>query len=44
VRARLEAMGGSREPPATPAEFQAFTADEIAAWGRIIRGAGMRVD
>lgn len=44
VRARLDAMGGSREPPATPAEFQAFTDSEIAAWGRIIRGAGMRVE
>jgi tripartite-type tricarboxylate transporter receptor subunit TctC len=44
VRARLEAMGSSGEPPATPAEFQAFTVSEIAAWGRIIRGAGMRAD
>jgi len=44
VRVRLEAMGGSGEPPATPAEFQAFTAAEIAAWGRIIRAAGMRAD
>lgn len=44
VRARLAAMGSSGEPPAEPEEFQAFTAAEITAWGRIIRGAGMRAD
>lgn len=44
VRARLDALGGSREPPSTPAEFAAFTAAEIESWGRIIRRAGIRLD
>lgn len=44
VRARIEGLGGSREPPAGPEEFQAFTIAEIAAWGRIIRRAGMRIE
>jgi tripartite-type tricarboxylate transporter receptor subunit TctC len=42
VRARIEGLGGSREPPLGPEEFQAFTIAEIAAWGRIIRQAGIR--
>ena len=44
VRARLEQMGGARAVPATPADFQAFTAQEIESWGRIIRQAGMRLE
>ena len=44
VRARLAQMGSAMESLATPAEFQAFTATEIEAWGRIIRGAGMRLE
>lgn len=44
VRARLQQMGSAMESLATPAEFQAFTISEIAAWGRIIRGAGMRIE
>jgi tripartite-type tricarboxylate transporter receptor subunit TctC len=44
VRARLDQMGGSRELPATPEEFQAFTISEIASWGRIIRDAGLRLE
>jgi tripartite-type tricarboxylate transporter receptor subunit TctC len=44
VRARMDAMGNSREIPATPAEFAAFTAAEIESWGRIIRRAGIRLD
>ena len=44
VNARLRQMGGAMERLATPAEFQAFTISEIAAWGRIIRGAGMRLE
>lgn len=44
VNARLRQMGGAMTRLATLAEFQAFTISEIAAWGRIIRGAGMRLD
>ncbi len=44
VRARLDQMGGARATPATPAAFQAFTAQEIESWGRIIRQAGMRLE
>lgn len=44
VRARMDAMGNSRERPVTPAEFAAFTASEIESWGRIIRRAGIRLD
>lgn len=44
VRARLEQMGSARAMPSTPDEFQAFTISEIAAWGRIIRAAGMRLE
>lgn len=41
VRARILGMGGSTVPPAGPEAFQDFTISEIAAWGRIIRAAGM---
>jgi hypothetical protein len=41
VRARILGMGGSSVPPAGPEAFQDFTISEIAAWGRIIRAAGM---
>ena len=44
VRARLQQMGSAMERLATPEEFQAFTIAEIAAWGRIIRQAGMRLE
>lgn len=44
TRARLHALGGARNPPMPPAEFAAFTASEIAAWGRIIRTAGLRLE
>ncbi len=44
VQARLDQMGGARAVPATPAAFQAFTAQEIESWGRIIRQAGMRLE
>jgi tripartite-type tricarboxylate transporter receptor subunit TctC len=44
VQGRLEQMGGARAVPATPADFQAFTASEIERWGRIIRQAGMRLE
>jgi tripartite-type tricarboxylate transporter receptor subunit TctC len=44
VKARLDQMGGARAIPATPADFQAFTAQEIESWGRIIRQAGMRLE
>ena len=44
VNARLRQMGSAMTRLATPAEFQAFTISEIAAWGRIIRGAGMRLE
>jgi tripartite-type tricarboxylate transporter receptor subunit TctC len=43
-QARYAAMGGKPEPPATPAEFAAFTRSEIIAWGALIRGAGMRLE
>ncbi|MBX9701636.1 MAG: hypothetical protein K2X74_19540 [Acetobacteraceae bacterium] len=44
VRARLQAMGSAMERLAAPEEFQAFTISEIAAWGRIIRQARIRID
>jgi len=44
VRARILGLGGSREPPLGPEAFQRFTIAEIAAWGRIIRQAGMRIE
>ncbi len=44
VKARLAQMGSQRDPLPTPEEFQAFTISEIAAWGRIIRQAGMRLE
>jgi tripartite-type tricarboxylate transporter receptor subunit TctC len=44
VRARLRQMGSALESLATPAEFQAFTISEIAAWGRIMRKAQMRLE
>ena len=44
VRARIIGMGGSMEPPIGPEAFQAFTISEIAAWGRIIRAADMRIE
>lgn len=44
VKTRLEQMGGARATPATPDEFQAFTAREIESWARIIRQAGMRLE
>lgn len=44
VRGRLKQMGSALERLATPEEFQAFTISEIAAWGRIIRQAGMRLE
>jgi tripartite-type tricarboxylate transporter receptor subunit TctC len=44
LRARLEAMGSLPRPTSSPAEFQAFTATELEAWGRIIRQAGIRAE
>ncbi|MBW6399696.1 hypothetical protein KPL78_17685 [Roseomonas sp. HJA6] len=44
VRARILSMGGSQMPPMGPDDFQAFTISEIAAWGRIIRQAGIRIE
>ncbi len=44
VRARILANGGSRTPPVGPEAFQAHTISELAAWGRIIRQAGMTLD
>jgi tripartite-type tricarboxylate transporter receptor subunit TctC len=44
VRARILGMGGSQVPPMGPDEFQAFTIQQIAAWGRIIRQAGIRIE
>jgi len=44
VRGRILSMGGSQTPPMGPDEFQAFTISEIAAWGRIIRQAGIRIE
>ena len=41
--ARFAAMGNSIERLTTPAEFQAFTISEIAAWGRIIRQARISI-
>jgi hypothetical protein len=37
-------MGGSQVPPMGPDEFQAFTIQQITAWGRIIRQAGIRIE
>jgi tripartite-type tricarboxylate transporter receptor subunit TctC len=44
VRARLAQMGSALDRLAGPEEFQAFTLAEIAAWGRIIREARIRLD
>jgi len=44
VRTRIIGMGGSRVPPMGPDAFQDFTISEIAAWGRIIRAADMRIE
>lgn len=44
VQARLRQMGSAMERLATPEEFQAFTISEIAAWGRIIRQASLRIE
>lgn len=44
VRARILGMGGSQVPPMGPDEFQAFTIQQIAAWGRIIRQAGITIE
>lgn len=44
VRARIMGMGGSAVPPIGPEAFQEFTISEIAAWGRIIRAADMRIE
>ena len=44
VRERILAMGGSPTPPMGPDEFQAFTIQQIDAWGRIIRQAGIRIE
>lgn len=44
VRARILGMGGSQVPPMGPDEFQAFTIQQIDAWGRIIRRAGITVE
>ncbi|GGJ12136.1 Bug family tripartite tricarboxylate transporter substrate binding protein [Neoroseomonas lacus] len=44
VRARILGMGGSQVPPMGPDAFQAFTIQQIAAWGRIIRQAGITIE
>ncbi|PWS35973.1 hypothetical protein DFH01_20690 [Falsiroseomonas bella] len=44
VRARIMANGGARQPPAGPDAFQATTAATKAAWGEIIRQAGLKLD
>lgn len=44
VRARILGMGGSQVPPMGPDAFQAFTVQQIAAWGRIIRQAGITIE
>ena len=44
VRERILGMGGSQVPPMGPDDFQAFTVQQIAAWGRIIRQADIRVE
>ncbi len=44
VRARIVGLGGATVAPMGPEAFQAFTIAEMAAWGRIIRAAGMRVE
>jgi len=38
------AQQGSTVTAATPAQFERFLSDEIAKWGKIIRGAGIRLD
>ncbi|HYZ33930.1 MAG TPA: tripartite tricarboxylate transporter substrate binding protein [Crenalkalicoccus sp.] len=44
VAARFAQMGATREAWIGPEAFQRFTGSEMAAWGRIIRQAGMRVE
>jgi tripartite-type tricarboxylate transporter receptor subunit TctC len=44
LAARFAELGGAPEPPASPADFAAFTRAELPRWGEIIRGAGMRLD
>jgi tripartite-type tricarboxylate transporter receptor subunit TctC len=41
--ARLDALGGSRDFT-TPQEFAAFTASEMANWGKIIRAANIKIE
>ncbi len=43
VLARFEGLGGA-PTTSTPEEFGAFTRSEILRWGRIIRGANMKLD
>ena len=40
---RLDALGGSRDFT-TPQEFAAFTASEMASWGKIIRAANIKIE
>ena len=41
--AKLDALGGSRDFT-TPQEFAAFTASEMASWGKIIRAANIKIE
>jgi tripartite-type tricarboxylate transporter receptor subunit TctC len=41
--AKLDALGGSRDFT-TPQEFAAFTASEMASWGKVIRAANIKIE